>query len=143
MSTARWFMAHNRSVDEGLVDLWTKELREALDTPDFDTEVTSGRDDYIVRAAALGGWNSWCKDVPHGCRYDGEPIFHGVVVPIDSRLNRHTVGRATAQIIAGFVEENKHAYTWCPVSGEFKQIIGTASTDCDDWKGWATLVISG
>tara|TARA_R100000458_G_C8263209_1_gene238526 strand:- start:940 stop:1371 length:432 start_codon:yes stop_codon:yes gene_type:complete len=143
MSTARWFMAHNRSVDEGLVDLWTKELREALTTPEFEAEVTSGRDDYIVRAAALGGWNSWCRDVPRGCRYDGEPIFHGVIVPIDSRLKTHTVGRATAQIIDGFIEENKHAYTWCPASGAFNNIIGTASTDCDDWKGWATLTISG
>jgi len=142
MNTARWFMAHARSVDEGLVDLWTKELTQALATNDFEVEVTSGRDDYIVRAPALGGWNTWCKDVPLGCRYDGEPIFHGVIVPIDTRMDRHVIGRATAQIIDGFVSEGKHAYTWCPASGEFKQIIKTETTDCDDWKGWAVLVLS-
>tara|TARA_R100000152_G_C6781199_1_gene215209 strand:+ start:2848 stop:3300 length:453 start_codon:yes stop_codon:yes gene_type:complete len=141
MSTARWFLAHDKSVEEDLINMWAKELKELLASPGFEVEVTSGRDDYIARSAALGGWARWCGDVPHGRRYDGDPMFHGVVVPVSPGDMKPLVGKATCQIVAGFISEMKHAYTWCPASGEFQRIEDVQTTDMDDWRGWAQLIL--
>ena len=78
---ARWFLAHDRAVDDSDIDSWCVRLKEQLQQPDWKVDVTPGRDDYHARASSLGGWKPWCKDVPRGKRYDGTAIFHGVIVP--------------------------------------------------------------
>ena len=142
MKLARWFLAHGKGDEDEDIDSWTQSLREALNLSDHTVEVVSGRDDYQERAKALGGWKAWCRDVPHGRTYTGDAMFHGVIVPMDVGNGNPTVGRATAVLLQGFLDEKKHVFTWCPRSEEFNKITGIVETDANDWKGWATLTFT-
>ena len=141
MSEARWFLAHSRQDDNADIDFWCKQLGELLTKPDWDASVIAGRDDYETRAAAVGGWKPWCRDVPIAEDYTGDPLFHGIIVPASAIEEAPTVGRATAQLIEGFLQRGKHAFAWCPSSETFRQIQQLESRDGDSWKTWATLVL--
>ena len=122
MSRSQWFLAHSRHDQLEEVECWCKDLIEQLSVDGWKATVISGRDDYENRAAALGGWNDWCRDVPCGTDYTGAPLYHGVIIPIDSLDESPTVGRATAQIIKGFLSESKHVYAWCPNEKSFRSV---------------------
>jgi hypothetical protein len=145
---ARWFLAHDRAVDDSDIDSWCSRLREQLQQPDWEVDVTPGRDDYHARAPSLGGWKPWCKDVPRGKRYDGTAIFHGVIVPAffgdsyaadGSASPSVSVGKATASIVQGFIEEGKHVFGWCYETNEFKQVDCVQENEDDNWKSWASV----
>ena len=140
MQSAKWFLAHSRQDDVSEIAAWSQTLLNQLNLPDWSVEVVPGRDDFQSRASALGGWKAWCSDVPHGCNYDGTPMFHGVVVPMDIQEEQPVVGRATASIVKGFLEEHKHAFAWCPDTHRFKQITALEDTNIDNWKGWSAVI---
>tara|TARA_R100001510_G_scaffold57677_1_gene66808 strand:+ start:10340 stop:10783 length:444 start_codon:yes stop_codon:yes gene_type:complete len=137
---SQWFLAHSKKDEPEEIELWCKEIGENLTGDGWEAFVISGRDDYANRSAAMGGWKAWCRDVPSGTDYAGHPMYHGVIVPADSLIEEPTVGKATAQIIEGFLREGKHAYTWCPDSKKFKQIYSVETLPNDDWVAWAKLV---
>ena len=139
---ARWFLAHAKGDDDVVIDEWVVGLTQNLGSPGWAVTVTPGRDDYETRARVIGGWKVWCKDVPHGLRYDNQPLFHGVIVPIHSTVDRPTVGKATATIIDGFVREGKYAFAWCPDTATFRQIVSLSENEEDDWKSYATLILT-
>jgi hypothetical protein len=138
MTTARWFLAHSKSDPDHDIDTWRTHLTETLSRSGWDADVVAGRDDYATRAAALGGWKAWCRDVPCGTDFMGEPMFHGVVVPLEQAGS--TVGKATAQMIEGFLKSGKHVYAWVPSSDTFIRVSATDQCDGDNWKAWACLV---
>ena len=140
MQSARWFLAHSRQDDVSDIAVWSQTLLDQLNLPDWSVEVVPGRDDFQSRASALGGWKAWCSDVPHGRNYDGTPMFHGVVVPMDIQGEQPVVGRATASIVKGFLEEHKHVFAWCPATHRFKQITALEDTNIDNWKGWSAVI---
>lgn len=140
MNNARWFLAHSRQDDDADIDFWCKCLGDSLAQPDWTTKVIPGRDDYETRAAAVGGWKPWCRDVPMAEDYAGEPLFHGIIVPASALEECPTVGRATAQLVEGFLQRGKHAFTWCPSSEKFRRINELEVCEGDSWKAWATLV---
>lgn len=138
---ARYFLAHRRTDEDADVDNWVAALAPALSTPEWVAMVTPGRDDYRSRASSLGGWKAWCKDVPSGSYYDGQPLFHGIIVPADADLEEPTIGRATVQLVEGFILSGKIAYVWCPRTGEFRRIVEIEGTDQDDWKAWGRIIL--
>ena len=133
----RWFLAHSKSVEVPRLELWSKQLTKKLETDEWSASVTTGRDDYEARAMALGGWKRWCDDI--GCcrKYDGQPMYHGVIVPLES--SSAVVGRATASIVQGFLDQQKHAYAWDLI--EFKRILRVESTGIDNWQAHARLIL--
>ena len=135
---ARWFFAHRKDTDNIDIDVWCIRLHSLLEVPDWTAAVTAGRDDYNLRARAMGGWHRWCVDVPTGTRWDGDPLFHGIVVPTSDLFP--LVGRATSNLVEGFLRAGKHAYLWCPQSEKFNQIMRVESSDSDSWQAWATLI---
>jgi len=137
MPEARYFLAHTRQTPDAAIDGWTAALTQALVQPDWVTKVVPGRDDFEQRAAGLGGWKRWCYDVPCGCQYDGTPFFHGIVVPMFD-VNE-ALGKATAQIVEGFIQQGKHAFAWSPTTNTFVKILGVTVLPGDNWKNWATL----
>ena len=139
MKLARWFLAHGKNDEDSDIDNWTQLLLSSLNLSDYTVEVVPGRDDYRERAKALGGWKAWCRDVPHGRTYKGDAMFHGIIVPMDANNDNPTVGRATADLLQGFLDERKHVFAWCPRSEEFRQVVGVVETNVDNWKGWALL----
>ena len=139
MSKGQWFLAHSKSDEPEDIDVWCQELAEALSQDGWEAVVVSGRDDFSTRSAALGGWKAWCNDVPSGVHYTGAPLYHGVIVPIDSLIEEPTVGKATAQILKGFVDNGKHVYAWCPDSKEFRNVQDVVETEDDNWTAWAKL----
>jgi len=141
VSEARWFLAHSKQDKDGDIDAWCKRLGEMLTgCPEWKARVVSGRDDYQARAKAMGGWRSWCRDVPQAEDYNGEPMFHGVVVPADALEDAPTIGRATAKLVEGFLAQGKYAYTWCPRCEEFRRVTALEDNDDDSWKAWSTLL---
>ena len=137
-ATARWVLAHAKADPDHDIDEWRKLLEEALSQAGWSAEVVPGRDDYATRASALGGWKAWCRDVPCGYDFMGEPMFHGVIVPLEHV--DATVGKATAQLVDGFLLAEKHVYVWVPSSNTFIRIERTDECGEDNWKAWACLV---
>tara|TARA_R100000458_G_C8262647_1_gene238017 strand:+ start:870 stop:1307 length:438 start_codon:yes stop_codon:yes gene_type:complete len=139
MSTANWFLAHKRMDDDADINHWCSKLTESLSQDGWPALVTAGRDDYESRAKALGGWKAWGRDVPRARTFDGEMLFHGIVVPASALDEAPTVGKATAQLIEGFINAQKHAYVWCPDTDSFRSIMSLNETDEDDYRNWARL----
>jgi hypothetical protein len=142
MSKARWFLAHSKSEDDNDINQWCVILKDALKQDGWETQVISGRDDYATRAAALGGWKTWCKDVPCGSDYMGQPLFHGVIVPTDALIESPTVGKATSKLIEGFLSQAKHVFAWCPSAQTFRKVTGLTETGLDNWAAWSRLEFS-
>jgi hypothetical protein len=139
MNKAQWFLAHSKQDDVDEINEWCQKLSVVLSQEDWVATVVSGRDDYETRSAALGGWKAWCRDVPCGIDYTGAPLYHGVIVPVDSVDASPTVGKATAQILQGFLSESKHVVAWCPHSQTFREVFEVEELPEDDWKAWARL----
>ena len=137
MPQSRWFLAHSKDVGVPRLDLWSKALTQSLSTDDWPVTITTGRDDYETRAMALGGWKRWCDDI--GCcqKYDGQPMYHGVIVPLVSLSA--VVGRATASIVQGFLDQRKHAYAWNLT--DFHRILRVEDTGVDNWRAHARLIL--
>ncbi len=138
-SKSQWFLAHSKKDEPEDIDLWCQELSEALSGNGWQAIVIAGRDDFEHRSAALGGWKAWCRDIPCGIDYTGAPLYHGVIVPIDSLDESPTVGKATAQILQGFLDESKHVYAWCPDSKSFREVTLIEQIPEDNWTAWARL----
>lgn len=139
MNQSRWFLAHTRREDPINIEQWCMKIGRSLVQNGWETKVVAGRDDYDTRAAALGGWKAWCHDVPHGKDFTGSPMFHGVIVPVFSDEIEPTVGKATAQILEGFLSAGKHVYSWCPATDKFSQIEAVEVLPDEDWLAWARL----
>ena len=141
MGEGRWFLAHSRHDEDTDIDVWCSRICEMLTScPDWTAKVTAGRDDYETRAKALGGWKSWCRDVPRAEDYTGNPMFHDIIVPVDAEDKTPMVGRATGQLVEGFIAQGKHVFGWCPHREEFRRITAVADTEGDSWKEWSTLL---
>ena len=126
MPTVRWFLAHAKT-DEAQVGQWQVDLEATvLNTPGWTTQVTTGRSDYGTHAAAMVSWDRWTQDVPMRTNYLGEPTYHGVVFPYTGSL---TTGRATGDIIAGFLRLGKHCFVWDTVSSGLYAVEKVAVVD--------------
>ena len=141
MNKSRWFLAHSKQDDDNDIDAWCAELKETMSNGIWDAEVVAGRDDYKSRAAALGGWAAWCRDVSMGESYMGDPMFHGLIVPTSFEA-MSIVGKATSQLIEGFLDRKKHVYAWCRHSKSFKCIHGIEPVQSDDWNSWMSLILA-
>lgn len=139
MQTSKWFLAHSKQDDPEEIEQWCAQIGQSLVQDDWETKVVSGRDDYDTRSAALGGWKAWCRDVPHGKDFRGSPMFHGVIIPAYSDNESPTIGKATAQIVDGFLSAGKHVYSWCPAEDKFTPIKSIQVLPDDDWAAWARL----
>jgi len=142
MNKAQWFLAHSKRDDDNDINYWCTQLEESLSQSGWKAKVVPGRDDYATRSAALGGWKAWCRDVPCGKDYTGAPLFHGVIVPADAVDAAPSVGKATAQILQGFLRESKHVYAWCPASQTFRKVSEVTQLPDDNWVAWARLDFS-
>ena len=141
MGIARWFLAHSKAADDADINFWVRALSKALSGNGWEAEVVAGRDDYNARAKAVGGWKAWCRDVPVAETFEGDALYHGIIVPIIDELNP-TVAKATSDLIDGFLAKEKHVYTWNPGSGEFKICTTTEIIEGENWTAWARLDLS-
>ena len=139
MSTANWFLAHKRMDDDADINHWCDKLTKALSQDGWSAKVTAGRDDYDSRAKSLGGWKAWGRDVPRARTFDGEMLFHGIIVPAPCTDFTPFVGKSTAQLVQGFLDQQKHAYTWCSFTGDFRLIKAVKECGNYDYKQWAQL----
>jgi len=135
--TCRWFLAHAKQTEDTLVDDWIEQLTFQLTGPEVTGEVTAGRDDYKTRSRAMGGWNSWVRDVPVAEDWAGDALFHGILVPCD--LDMPHVGRATQALVEGFLMLGKYAYAWSPETGALARIVNVAELPGDSWTAAACL----
>ena len=139
MNQSKWFLAHSKRDGVEEIEQWCAKIGRSLVLDGWETKVISGRDDYDTRSSALGGWKAWCRDVPHGKDFRGTPMFHGVIIPMYSDNPNPTVGKATAQIVEGFLTEGKHVYSWCPATDKFNQVDSVSVLPEEDWLAWARL----
>jgi hypothetical protein len=139
MNKARWFLAHKRLDEDADINHWCGLLSDKLSRPDWPAEVVAGRDDYNDRAKSLGGWKAWGRNVSRAKTFDGSIMFHGIVVPASEMDGCPTVGKSTAQLVQGFLDQQKHAYAWCPSTESFRAIIAVDECGEDDFKKWASL----
>ena len=139
MKTTKWFLAHSRHDDDSDIDTWVADTEMNLQSSG-DCKVIAGRDDYKSRAAAMGGWTAWCSDVSIGESYSGEPMFDGIIVPV-CEVDSVSVGRATAQLLEGFLGKSKRAIAWHVEEKVFFEIVGVQPTESGNYSSWSNLLI--
>ena len=135
---ARWFLAHRKDEDDIQIDVWCSQLKPLLTSPGWEVEVTAGRDDYELRARAMGGWHRWCEDVGVGTNWNNEPLFHGIIIP--TSYPSPCIGRATSNLVEAFLREKKYAFLWCPTTQKFRQVSHVEELPDDNWQAWASLI---
>lgn len=136
MNEVRWFLAHRKSEDR-LVENWVSQLRDrVLLTSGWKVTVTAGRDDYSMKARAVGSWDAWCLDVAERCDYRGNPAYHGVIFPY---IGESVVGRATYLILMNFLSKNKYVYGWDVLSDKLYTIESLKVIDPDDYLAHAQI----
>ena len=129
---SRIFLAHSKQTpDEVINDL--VETAAVL----WRREVTAGRDDYMARSRAIGGWNAWVKDVPVAEDWGGDPLFFALAVPLED-LERPIVGRATQVLVEGFLAANKPVWAFNRESCDIRPVVAIVNTELDSWTdaGW-------
>ncbi len=126
------FLAHSKQTPDETINDWVAQTSAA-----WGHGVTAGRDDYMARSRAIGGWNAWVKDVPIAEDWGGEPLFIGIVVPLED-LKRPIVGRATQVLVEGFLTAGKPVWAFCPETGETRTVQTIMNTELDSWTdaGW-------
>jgi len=129
-----WFFAHAKHVEDATIDEWA--ARAAVDV---GATMVPGRDDYKNRSRAMGGWNTWVRDVPVAEDWAGEPLFYGIVVPCDRA--RPVIGKATLTLIEGFLAADKPCLAWDYETGVVYRVVGVANTELESWTdaGWLAL----
>lgn len=141
MTTCRWFLAHSKQTPDEVIDAWVEQSTTRLSSEGVRAIVTSGRDDYMTRSRAMGGWNTWVNDVPVAEDWSGDALFHGIIVPLHDTA-RPVIGRATQVLLVGFLSLGKYAYAWDVETGALHRIDAVADMDIDSWTdaAWLTLV---
>jgi hypothetical protein len=132
----RIFFAHPKSMEDGDIDWWSREIKRMLTDGTEIIEVTSGRDDYQRYAVGAGSFSAWAREVAE--RRDmatGKRYYDGFV-----SVNAY-VGRATADILrvalnAGtpviYLEQDENTQSIEP-----KRVTQVVVDDPDDYlKGW-------
>jgi len=137
---ARWFLAHAKLVEDPVIDAWRDALQAHLRVDGHDVRVIPGRDDYKARSRGLGGWNSWVRDCASGETWDGQPLFHGIIVPVP-HLDAPSIGRGTQALVEGFLRRGKHAYGWNFTTGALAKILDVRALDGDSWTMTALLTL--
>jgi hypothetical protein len=100
-----------------------------------------GRDDYLKRSRALGGWNTWVRDVPLAEDWGGDPLFFTIVVPV-MHFDNPTIGSATQALVRGFLAAGKPAYAWNTETREYAEIVDVVETASDSWQDAGMLVFN-
>jgi len=129
------FLAHTKQVEDATIDAWV-----AAATERFQVSVVPGRDDYLKRSRAMGGWNTWVKDVPVAEDWSGAPLFLGIVVPVVD-FDQPSVGRATYALVEGFLCRGKPVYAWNHITNHIGHVIGLAEKQSDAWTDVGVLLI--
>lgn len=138
--TYRWFLAHTKQTPDEEIDGWVNGLAVRLTSPENVAEVTSGRDDYAARARAMGGWSVWVKDVARAEDWSGDPLYHGIVVPVLD-FDQPAVGRATYALVEGFLSAGKPAYAWNYITNHMARVIGVSEKESDAWTEVGVLLV--
>lgn len=104
---------------------------------DVDVTVTTGSDHF---RALESGWDDWVPSVVDGEDWDGNPRFHGVIVPVND-TRQPTVGRGAGSLIEACLAKEKPVYAWiskecCAVEVTALHLINSTS-----WKTYATLTL--
>lgn len=132
VSYSRIFLAHSKQTPDETINDWVERAAVL-----FRHDVTAGRDDYMARSRAIGGWNAWVKDVPVAEDWAGTPLYIGIAVPLED-LERPIVGRATQVLVEGFLAAGKQVWAFCPESAEARIVVAIVNTELDSWTdaGW-------
>jgi hypothetical protein len=69
-------------------------------------------------------------------------MFHGAIIPMYLDNENPTVGRATADIVEGFLARGKHVYCWCPADDVFTKVEAIEVLPDQDYVSWARLDFS-
>lgn len=130
----RVFVAHRKDEKDAASMVTLLQERFAAEFPEADVTVTSGSDHYMENASAMGGWKGWIYEVHSGVDADEQPYFTICVVP------DMEVGKATAEMIEGFLEAQKSVVYWNREADMFAPVMHLDRLPGkDDWKRWAVL----
>jgi hypothetical protein len=133
----RVFYAHSKGTDDAVIDRSRAAIQAAVSEAVGDAVVVAGRDDFNERAAAEGGWKPWSWSVPHGTFGDGTARFDLLVVP-DA-----VVGRATADMVQGFLDAGKPVMFWRgPGAGPaFAYVVAVEELGENSWVRHSRLLV--
>lgn len=129
------FLAHTKQTPDDVINDWVERAASS-----WNMAVVAGRDDYLKRSRALGGWSHWVRDVPIAETWDGEQLFSMIVVPVQ-HFDMPTVGTATQALVRGFLAAGKPVYAWDPETNEIRGVLDVVDTNSDSWQDAGMLML--
>lgn len=130
------FLAHSKQTPDDTINDWVERVAAR-----WSLAAVAGRDDYLKRSRAMGGWSHWVRDVPVAEDWSGEPLFQAIVVPVP-HFDLPTVGSATQTLLQGFLAAGKSAFAWNPDTDDVVIIEGVADTSSDSWQDTGMLILN-
>ena len=136
----RFFLAHDIRVPSEQLNDWRDALTEQLSDgyPDKMVTVVLARDDYEANFKDAGGWRGWPRRVANGTLWDGTPCFHGIIRPSTFPKESYC-GRATFDLMAGFLRERKPTWLWNQNDSTFHVVSACERVPGDDYTMWGRL----
>lgn len=133
METKRvhFFVAHPKSYEDAELDILKEEIRKVAlkQLPHAEVTITLGRDDFMARAAAEGGWRGWSESVVTARKPSGAPRFDAIIVPPGP------IGRATADMLRLALVQRRPVLRF--LGDDFRPVSILVERDRESWKdGW-------
>lgn len=138
------FFAHPKSLEDTLTPVAARLSLALCVANGADTALTTGREDYLARANACGGWILWSRTISEVVM--GSPRFDVVVV--GDGVGSTWVGKGTVGIIEGCIDAGR-TVAWWDGSGAFergqtfREIVGLADRPDRNWTAWSDVLIAG
>jgi len=169
MSVIRWFFATRKGDDPAVIADLCESFRvmhqaslDEAEPGEHTVVVVDGGTDWRETEETHGGkFESWIPDVPsRRDRVTRRYVYDGVIVPVGLRRGA-AVGRATAQIVTGFISRSDrpgdagYVLVWnvedeqCSTTGvyldagEAKRITGFSKVTGGGWQKYATPIVDG
>jgi len=141
MDQARWLLAHAKNAKDDDLQRWQAVVAPLLQVADWETWLRLSRDDFKEHAAAAGGWKPWLRRCIEGEDWAGNPHYHGIVVPLPGD-GVEALGRATCQLVEGFLAQGKYVYAFDPDDADkIYKVLGVELLPGNSWVAFAKLVL--
>ena len=142
----RYLVLNDRREEDEVIDENLRALKDLYsglnrtgDHLGAEVEIVASRDDFAKRAAGLGGYLPWCRDVAMGETFDYEPRYHAFIRVLRTGATFY-VGRANCDIMNMAISVRKPVLAYLYGIGKLIPIVAVVDSGIRDKKGYRDFV---
>lgn len=135
---ARYLMLVKKDEVPENIECWRAQLTSRLAPTGWTVRVDDTTSSFQRDAVRCGGFPGWIRHVVHGCGMDGQPNFHGTVVPMDDP--DALIGRGTFDLLVAFgkAQPPRYRYVWWEPRQALLSVVGVEQT-AGDFKAYGRI----